>query len=414
MKINKTKTIICALSLMAISASTLAFAQIRISANPSGSTTSNGRPPPIVKKKQDTPLLFHTYSPAPTLAYNPAFMANMSGWTKLTQGAVNGSPAITKTADGAMFVGRGGDNSLYSAPINIHTPTAINPSDWQIFRQVFSSGVTCQPIYVWSANNRTFSNSCYGLSTNGGAIEAKSNRITGTSYSSSEETNLGGQNAGGLPMGIGFDVVQTRLETNPHPVRSIVTIMADNSLWLMVERVANIASLHSGNEVATTKSWVKLNGLVVGSAASCVDTIANGVYCVIKSVNNFVYIVKINYGTIDGKEYPERMASNEYWKVYKTSPPATPNLSQILTSAPAIILHPSGRLTIVVRDYDGSLKRIIYRPDNNSWSSWSDEEGYLAQGSQPSCVSDGEVPVCVIQGPDGAAYLKRLSAASGI
>ena len=414
MKTYKTKTIIGVLSLLAISASTLAFAQIRISGNPSGATPSNGRPPPIVKKKQGTPLLFHAYSPAPTIAYNPAFMANMGGWTKLTQGAVNGSPAITKTADGAVFVGRGGDNSLYLAPVNIHTPIAINPSEWQIFRPVFASGVSCQPNFVWSATNRTFSNSCYGLSANGGAIEAKSNRLTGTSYSSSEETNLGGQNAGGLPMGIGFDVVQTRLESNPHPVRSIVTIMADNSLWLMTERVIDTASLHGDSEVATTKSWIKLNGLVVGSAASCVDTIANGVYCAIKSVNNFVFIVKINNGTIDGKEYPERMASNEYWKVFRTSPTATPNISQILTSAPAIILHPSGRLTIVVRDYDGSLKRIIYRPDNNSWSSWSDEGGYLAQGSQPSCVSDGEVPVCVIQGPDGAAYLKRLSAASGI
>jgi hypothetical protein len=68
----------------------------------------------------------------------------------------------------------------------------------------------------------------------------------------------------------------------------------------------------------------------------------------------------------------------------------------------------------VVRDFDGSLKRIVYNSATSAWSEWSDEGGYLAEGSQPSCLPDGEVPVCVIQGLDGAGYMKRLPPAAGL
>jgi|GEM_PF-5390577 hypothetical protein len=352
--------------------------------------------------KTASPLIFKTFTPAPTLQYLPNAANNMTGWIKVTAGATNGNPTLLPTTNGYFLIGRGGDNAIYGAPIDIQNPQTIDSTSWKVLVNSYNSGITCNANRPNSWANTTKWSRCYGLGPNGSAVVTEFPSNSDGSPGDNQTRNFGGQNAGGLPMGISFDLQFPNARTV-----SVITVMADNGLWLhkMV-----VTAWNSANSPTIQSSWEKIPNQVVGSAASCILVNPNEVYCAFRSVNNFVRLLTLT-GTPSNR-VEDLLSNTTSWNNSNilNSPPATSAANQPLTSAPSIVKHPNNRYSIMIRDFDGSLKRITYNSINKTWGSWIDEGGYLNAGSQPTCVADGFVPVCLIQGPDGGAYIKRLPA----
>jgi hypothetical protein len=157
-----------------------------------------------------------------------------------------------------------------------------------------------------------------------------------------------------------------------------------------------------GPVTQVTEEWARVPVAAVGSAPNCVQA-GTGILCAVKALGQFVRVRRANSSA--------ELASDAFWiGAFHNSATHT----QALTSPPAIVAHPSGRATIAIRDADGSLLRTVFNPVGNTFTAWTDMGGYLRSGTQPSCVADGEVAVCAIQGPDGAGYVKRFPAAAGL
>lgn len=354
--------------------------------------------------KAAPPLLFKVFTPAPTLQYFPTAATNMAGWTKVTAGATNGNPSLLRTLNGVFLVGRGGDNAIYGAPVNIANPQAINPSSWQVLAGPFDSGIACNAGEPSDWQNQIKWSRCYGLGAGGSAAEVEFPFAPGGNIGDGTIRNIGGQNAGGLPMGIHFALQFPNVRTV-----SVVTVVADSGIWLRKTAVTGFSNL---NTPITETNWQKVPYQAAGSAAACINGDLHEIFCAYRSVNNFVRLLALKGAP--NNPAPDMLSNPASWINANiiNSPTATPAIAQPLTSAPSIIKHPNMRYSIMIRDFDGSLKRIVYNAINKSWGAWSDEGGYLATGSQPSCIADGAVPVCLIQGPDGAGYIKRLPAAT--
>jgi hypothetical protein len=77
---------------------------------------------------------------------------------------------------------------------------------------------------------------------------------------------------------------------------------------------------------------------------------------------------------------------------------------------PQVVHLVSGRLAVLIRGSDGTLRRVTYQPNQGRWFAWADTGLTLAPGIQPSCVAVGERPLCYLPGPDGAPTAHLLEA----
>jgi hypothetical protein len=151
-----------------------------------------------------------------------------------------------------------------------------------------------------------------------------------------------------------------------------------------------------------SEEWKAIPALAVASSAVCADTNPNvSMACAARSTPGGVLLAS---GLISA------FRADTIWTQARLSPPIPGGAG---TGLPALTVHPSNRISVMVRGGDGRLKRITYKTDG-SWGAWEDIGGSLAPGSSPSCQPDGEVSVCVVRGPDGAGWLKRLPPATAL
>lgn len=384
-------------STLFVAASTLAIAQVRLQANPRPAANA----PMTI-----SPAALSAIYPAQTLNYSPSLMANMSGWVKVTDASIKGSPALSWAGGGpAQIIVVGGNNTVYLAYIDLKNPAPLG-NVWTTIPKKIDNGISCEniPALATTLNYVKWTN-CFSLGASGNVVnlsiakQGPSAALQNVSLSS-----WGGQNADGLPLGISFPV-NLNINAGGNRIDSIVTVVADYNLWKITKVLKNVQPTGGEPNVFYDYNISKIPNVFVGSAAACTNEQSGGIACVARSVNNFVRLLRVpqSNGTA-----PTILANDETWKNFVNSPQATSAAAQELTSAPAIVSHPSGKLSIFIRDNDGSLKHIDYNTSNNTWGNWVDEGGYLAQGSQPSCLADGEASVCAIQGADGAPYIKRL------
>lgn len=355
----------------------------------------------------------------PFITIDPSLLANMSGWTRVTEGASKGSVAVVRLGESAYFVAVGQDDQAYAAPMSI-TALSLDTTAWRALSSVGRPGITCNASPRSAASpgwgNRDLV-ACFGLTASGGARKLVVGRFSGQStlYGSFEE--LGGSNAGNLPLGIefvaakGFPTPVGSTGGSENDVVSITTVIADNGLWRRVETVTGwtAGGLGAGSYVPTlATSWQRIDGLDATSAAACLGDTGR-VFCAFSASGGRVRM--IDRVAPSGSSAPGVLTTNTAWSNAIVSPAAP---GGAVTSAPAIARHPSGRITVVVRGANGRLLRTVYTPTGQSWSAWTDMGGFLRPDTQPSCIADGEVPVCVIQGADGGGYARRLPAAQGV
>jgi hypothetical protein len=365
---------------------------------------------PALNQLRDLPPpVLRVISPAPTLTFTPAMMADMSGWTKITSGPVSGSPALVRFTNNGPFaiVAVGGDGNLILAPIDGQTGTVDQSKSTVVVDGWGAGGVSCSSGGFDSATARLVS--CHGRTSSGAArgISVIRDPNSGTYFPYPFLYETDGSGGTELPSGFIF-----RGGLSIGTWSAFRFMKAANGVW------AQAGGFQADGVKTGEVAWRLLpNTSALGSNLVC-SSGSNGLettVCAARSANNFIRVAagpglasQIGTPGTNGAFNGNQMAS---------SPEATSAPAQPLTSAPAVVRLAQGRASILIRDFDGSLKRINYNSNQTgpaAFSAWSDEGGYLAIGSQPSCVDDGAVPVCVIQGPDGAAYFKRLAPAVGL
>ena len=366
-----------------------------------------------IQLPEPAPLRIVPFRVAPIITVDPSILADMSGWTRLTEGASKGAVALTRLGDAAYLVAVGQDDTAYAAPVSISS-LALDATAWTAIGAVGRPGITCISTPSLSGMGAWELASCYALTASGGARRLRLGTSDGQSALYGAVSELGGSNAANVPLGISFNAGKghpTPQLVNANDVVSVVTVMADNGLWRLVQKVTgwNTAGMGSGYIAAVmSASWERLDGLDAISAAACSGG-NDRVFCVFSASGGRVRMV--DQQAAGGSAAPGGLATNHAWNNAVVSPPAP---GGAVTSAPALVRHPSGRITIVVRGATGRLLRIVYTSSNRTWSGWSEVGGFLRPQTQPSCIADGEVPVCAIQGADGAGYARRLPPAQGI
>lgn len=366
--------------------------------------------PPLNQQRDRPPPVLRVISPAPTLTFTPAMMADMSGWTKITTAPVSGSPALVRFPNNGPFaiIAVGGDGSLVVAPLNGQSGT-IDQSKSTVLRSSWgNTGVACSS---GSYNSSTIGLiPCHARTSGGSArstaviFEAPLNVFHDYPYLYRTDDGSGGTE---IPSGFIY-----RGGLSLGQWSTFRFMRAANGVWAQVNGYDGDAAERG------TMVWRLLpNTSALGSNLVC-SAGGNGLgttVCAARSANNFIRVAA-------GSDLPAQIAlpgasGGFNGNQMTSSPEATPSASQQLSSAPAVVRHPQNRASILIRDSDGSLKRINYNANLTgpaAFGTWSDEGGYLAAGTQPSCIDDGTVPVCVIQGPDGAAYFKRLAPVVGL
>ena len=333
-------------------------------------------------------------------------LANMDGWTPITNTATRGGASLYSFKGQMTIATTGSDNTLYLAPFNAVKPVLISSLDWENLDEVtFTSQPECQASQRYTDKPDDYEVVCLGLGTAGNARLA----LIGRQASATKvliDADLGGHDAGSAPAYIipptysaGIPMADT-----PYFKQNFDSTIA---VWGGANAKLFIARVSAGNypeKLDSVPNW-KIRDAVKWDVPAEPFT---GVPGCSKTLNQAVCAA----ATADGKirvfpvlSYGALTPLN--WKGASSAP-----LDAGLSGEVALEQTKAGRSVILARGKDGKLYQTVW--NGSTFSAWKPEGGYMIARTRPACVTINEAAVCVVQGSDGRLYAKQLSSAGAL
>ena len=301
-------------------------------------------------------------------------VADMTGWTRLSDGAPKGGASIVDVAGGqSRIIIRGADDGLYMAAFTPGKVEMIDSNTWQLLEaKAYSEPYCVDSSESGQGATQIAAVACSWLGSSG-------NVLVGIIKDDAIKTyDIGFFKGKGHPT-----LSEVDLSTNDGKkwTRAVSALTQAGETTFVTK-----ANLSSGG--ADKKDWVAMP-IAFGAALSCDRGYCAGVK------GNRVSIVA-DFGT------------NSFSPITDAPPLPGGKLSGVVAQATIW----NDQYKVVVVDSSGRVFSNSYK--GSAWKTWQNEGGALKSGSGLSCLIRGAQLICYGQGQDGRLYWTRLGNSSGM